>query len=563
MSSWAENRGAPAGGFQHSLALIVSTLAISVMSLALPIATTQIYDRILPNESGDTLLVLTGGVLAAILLEFLLRTSRAYLIGWAGAAFVHRESCRALARLLEADFARDSRSSSQASFQALGAVRSLKDFRNGYALTAMIELALLPVFLWVIFYIAGALVLVPAATVGLLVAYSLLIGYVLKKALTEREASDEKRYNFLIGVLTAIHSVKSFAQEDYLQRRYETLQTRSCSASFGVASALSSGNNASAVFSQAMLVAIVGIGAIEVTAGRLSVGALIAVVLLSGRVMQPVQRALLLWSRYQNYTVAKSRVDRLMALPRAIDDDEVAPKSAEGAIDINGLSFGYGGGAPLIEDLNLSLRRGQAISISGATGSGKTTLLQLIAALHRPTKGTILLDGVETTRIPRGRINRHVGFLSSDGVIFRGTIRDNISRFGDVPLAQAMEVAALLGCEREFAKLPAGLDTMLEGTGVDSIPPGVKQRISIIRALAAKPRAILFDNADRALDADGYDQIFTLLGRLRRKTSMVIVSDDENLRQLADRHFELESGRLYELSNEAGRAGMRFRNVRL
>jgi ATP-binding cassette subfamily C protein LapB len=198
----------------------------------------------------------------------------------------------------------------------------------------------------------------------------------------------------------------------------------------------------------------------------------------------------------------------------------------------------------LLRGLSLELRPGEAVAVSGARGAGKSTLLKLIAGVLPPTDGEVLVDGAPAASIGSRERAAHVGYMPTDATLFRGTIRENITRFGLTPEPNAREVTALLGLDRDVAKLASGFDTAIEGSALDTIPPGLRQRIALARALAPKPRILLFDNADKALDREGYALVFELLARLRDKTAMVIVSDDENIRSLADRRLVLTDGAL-------------------
>jgi ATP-binding cassette subfamily C protein LapB len=219
----------------------------------------------------------------------------------------------------------------------------------------------------------------------------------------------------------------------------------------------------------------------------------------------------------------------------------------EGTLKIEKLSFRHSDDKPwLLDDLDLDLRHGESILLTGAHGSGKTLLLQLLAGIYPPGKGTINIDGRNILRYASEDLIRHVGLIRSEGVIFRGTIRDNMTCFGQIPEKEVQEIAALLKLDRDIARLPSGFDTLLTGTNTDSIPPGLKQRIAMTRVLAPKPRIILFDNADRALDREGYNLVYNLLARLKGRASMVLVSDDFNIRGLATRFCRLENGKLVE-----------------
>jgi ATP-binding cassette subfamily C protein LapB len=196
----------------------------------------------------------------------------------------------------------------------------------------------------------------------------------------------------------------------------------------------------------------------------------------------------------------------------------------------------------------ISTSGGESILLTGAHGSGKTLLLQLLAGIYpRRAKAQSTVDGRNILRYASEDLIRHVGLIRSEGVIFRGTIRDNMTCFGQIPEKEVQEIAALLKLDRDIARLPSGFDTLLTGTNTDSIPPGLKQRIAMTRVLAPKPRIILFDNADRALDREGYNLVYNLLARLKGRASMVLVSDDFNIRGLATRvSAALKNGKLVE-----------------
>ncbi len=297
-----------------------------------------------------------------------------------------------------------------------------------------------------------------------------------------------------------------------------------------------------------MVAAVITAGALFALHGHITTGALIATILLSGRMMQPVQRALALWAKYQDYALARNKVEAIFETPQypgSPANDENS--SRDGTVEIRGLSFRHSDDRPwLLDNLDLDVRRGESILLSGAHGSGKTLLLQLIGGVYPPAKGSIAIDSRNILRYTPEDLIRHVGLVRSEGMIFRGTIRDNMTRFGQIPEKEVQEIAALLKLDRDIARLPSGFDTLLTGNSTDSIPPGLKQRIAMVRVLAPKPRLILFDNADRALDREGYNLVYSLLARLKGKAGMIIVSDDFNIRGLASRFYRLENGKLME-----------------
>ena len=159
---------------------------------------------------------------------------------------------------------------------------------------------------------------------------------------------------------------------------------------------------------------------------------------------------------------------------------------------------------------------------------------------------------------------RSIYDFQSEGIIFRGTIRDNLTCFGQIDEARVQEMSALLQIDRDIAALPSGFDTYLNGNATDTIAPGLKQRISMVRVLASRPRVIIFDNADRSLDRNGYNLVFNLLGRLKGKATLIISSNDHNLTAQADRFFHLDKGRLSETPQQKDtRKNIQYRELKI
>jgi ATP-binding cassette subfamily C protein LapB len=534
--------------------LLISTVAINILSLALPVMTLQVYDRILPNPGLGTVNVLLVGVCIALFLETILRLCRCYMIGWAAATYEHRLSCLALNKVINADLSNKIKTGTGEFLHRMGAIGKLKDFYNGNALITLIETAFVPVFMLLIIYIAGPLACVPAAVLMIFTVISLWQGQHIRKSLKQRDITDDARYDFLIESLEGIHTVKAMALENNFSRRYETLEEKSTIANHNVTQATSNAFDTSAIFSNIMVACVICFGAIWAASGLITTGTLIATVLLSGRMMQPVQRALGLWIRYQDYMLAREKVSKIFESPQrvSIDLDNNQHLSRDGKIEIKNLSFRRSLVEPwIIEDTTLTLEPGTAILLNPQQTKENAVLFDLLSGLYAPTEGQILIDGHNILEYPPEKLIGHVGIIQSEGTIFRGTIRDNMTCFGQIEEAKAQEIAALLKVDRDIAGLPSGFDTFLNGNSTDTISPGLKQRICIARALASKPRIILYSNADRSLDKEGYNLIHTLLAQLKGKVTFIIISDDLNIRSLTDAQYGFMGGSLVQEDNQS------------
>lgn len=557
----------PSGYAINRASLLISTLAISILSLSLPVMTLQVYDRILPNHGSGTLPVLIVGVCVAVVLEALLRLCRAYVIGRSGATYEHLLSCAAMGKVLNSDFSRVGSQGIGEHLHRMNAVGKVKDFYNGYALTTYAELIFVPIYLILIGFISGFLVLVPLAVLTIFVALSLYQGKDLKASLLDREKADDKRFDFLIEALDGVHTLKAFAVEKFFERRYESLEEESTRRNYIVTEKTAAMFNMGTTFSHVMVACVISIGALFVLDGQMTTGVLIATLLLSGRMMQPVQKALALWARYQDYKLARSHVEDVLNTPQHIISPNEKTETAlpEGRIDIRGLRFRYRDTDPwLLDDVNFSLNPGEIVLLQGAHGSGRSTFFNILAGIHFACEGEVLIDGCPIQEYKPETLSRHVGYIRTSGTIFRGTIRDNITCFGQIEESKAREVASIMQVDRDVAKLPAGFDTFLNGNNTDSIPPGLSHKIALVRVLATKPKIVLFDNADRTLDKEGYSMIYSLFARLKGKMSLLLVSDDRNLCGLSDRTIILENGKTRETDETFSKGNVRpYKELRI
>ena len=525
--------------------IVIATLAINILSLALPVMTLQVYDRIIPNHSTGTLEVLVLGVTIALALETILKLARAYTIGWTGAMFEHRMSCRLINHVLGADSRFFSRDDAGAHLQRMSGVGRVKSLYDGDALTTALEAVFVLVFLGVMAWIGGLIVLVPVVVLTLFVAITMYYTRKLHDGLTARSGCDEARYNFLVQSLRGIHTVKSFGLEQMFVRRFEKTERASDMANLNVSQISSDAFNAGAVLANLMLASVITVGALQVTHGAMTVGTLVACILLAGRMMQPVQRVLQLWVRLQDCRLAQADLAHITSIPHITRDVPAEGYQVQGQLELVDLTYQHPHQEhKTIDGVNLNLTIGQSILIHGTEGAGKTTLMKLIAGLYPPSSGHVRLDGREAVKLPANHLAQHVAFLEEEGTTFRGTLRDNLTAFGLIPEADAMAMARILGLHYDVARLPNGFDTPLAGTAVEAIPPGLRQRVAIARGLAAGAKIVLFDNADHGLDPQAARLLLEVMTKLQPHVVLVMISRDPAFQALAKAHMLLADGHL-------------------
>lgn len=541
--------------FQHtSWDSVGATFVINLLSLVLPLTLMQVYDRIVPNAATATLTLLALGAGAALLLEAILQYLRALTTGWSAARFEHLEGCRAVERILSARLSTFEAQGVGEHLENFNALSRIKDFYAGQAMRALIDFPFTIVFVITVAYLGGWLALVTIAVLALFAVTAAWLGSRLRHVLSERVVNDNRRQNFIVEVLRGIGTVKSMAMEAQMARRFERLQENCSKTNYRVAEASSHASGASTYFSYAMLFAVAATGGMMVIDGDLSVGALAACTLLSGRAMQPLQRAMGAWTRFQDVRIAQARLDSILNLE--VDPSTLAaqPKlTGSEALELDSVSYGFpGADKPLLRDVNLRIEPGKTIAIrTDVTGSGKTTLLHLMAGVLEPTAGTVRLGGHDIRELSTATKGKAIAYLPSTGSAVKGTILENLTMFRPHRTAAALDLSRRLGLDRIAAQLPRGYETMI-GDGVsDTLSQGVLQRISLVRGLAARAQFILFDEANSAIDSSGDAELIKLLGDKKAECGLVLISHRPSLLRLADEHYELVDGTLVRVTSPA------------
>ena len=364
----------------------------------------------------------------------------------------------------------------------------------------------------------------------------------------------KRKQNFLIEVLQGMHIIKSMALEAPMMRRVERLQSSSANSIYELSRINSVIQSIGATFSQVVMMSFVGFGSIYVVSGELTIGALAAGTMLSGRVMQPALKAMGLWTQLQGISIAKEKIQQLKDMPLDAIDDQAEKIQIEGSIEFQNVHFKYEqSDTEIIKDVSLKIEQGGSIGITGANGSGKSTLIELLMGFMSPSEGVIKIDGIDIHDHDRSSMRAQIGYMPQHGVIFDGTILDNMTMFREgAAVDRAIEIANKIGLTEVVMRLPNGLDTNISGANYDSLPVGVRQQIILVRSLVGcmafgEPKIILFDDADSSLDMKHDQMLVDLLKDLKQKYTIVIISHRPSILRLCDRNFLLEDGELIQL----------------
>ncbi len=529
--------------------VLLASLIINMTTLALPIVILQVYDRILPNQATDTFTLLIFGLLVAAVLEAVLRVTRSAILAWKGVQYEHTEGIHALERIVHSDLVKFESNSIGNYLDKMEGLKKVREFYSGQTILMLVDLPFVLVFLSLIFVFSGAMVLIPITVIAIFVVISYFTGKELKAALEKRSSADQRRQDFLIETLQGVHTVKAMAMEALMLRRYERLQAQSAASVYQVSRINSVVSGLGATFSQIVMVSFVGIGSIYVVSGELTIGALAAGTMLSGRVLQPALKAMGLWTQMQAVHIAGEKVDGMLSLPLEALKEHSRPIALQGGIELKDVHFQHEGcDTELLSGISLDVKPGEAIGIIGANGVGKTTLVNLMMGFVNPTQGEVLLDGHNIKSLDGSSVRAQIALMPQQGTIYDGTILDNLTLFREgEAVDQAIKLAKMLGLTKAITKLPNGLDTHIGGANVDAIPAGVRQQIILVRSMISDPtygeiKIILFDDANSCLDFNNEARLHSLLQHNRKGRTLIIISHRPSLLAICDRHFELKQG---------------------
>ncbi|MBT5108369.1 MAG: ATP-binding cassette domain-containing protein [Rhodospirillaceae bacterium] len=528
--------------------VLLTSVALNILTLALPLVILQVYDRIIPGAATDTFAFLVLGLVIVVVLEAVLRTVRGYIIAWAAARFEHATLRRAVDRLLSTEIEAFENVPAGTHLDRLSAIEPLRDFHSGNGLLAISELPFVFIFLGLIAVIGGPLVFAPIAVVLLAGIAAFFVGISLDRAVRRRAALDDQRYNFIFQVLSGIHSVKGLGLEAQILRRYQAYLRPLSSAVADVARLSGVGQAIGATFGNLAMFAVAAIGSVYVVQGAMTGGTLIASTLLAGRAVQPLIRMIGVWVQARNLKLSEERLDALMALPQEYrpDTNETVAPNLDTGIVLENITVNRGeSDVPVLGNISLEIPAGSIVVVTGAAGSGQSTLLDLMAGLTRPDAGRLLIDGIDSDHIDMRSFRGKIGFARENMVLFRGTVLDNLTTFqGRSALPMAIDGAHSLALDEVIARMPNGLQTKVGDTASDSLAGSIKQLIALVRAFAGEPRLLLLDEANSALDLQTDRKLLQLLEKLRGRTTIILVTSRPSLMNIADLEVSMDRGRI-------------------
>ena len=526
--------------------LLVMTLVINLLSASVPLFVMTVYDKVIGNGSVGTLPYLLAGIVVVLGADLILRTLKAQLIGVTAGRIDYLLGSETLNRILALPPSFTERSSVSAQISRIREFESVRDFFTGPLAQTVLDLPFSLMFIGIIAVLAGPIALVPVVMIVVLLVFGAI--YMPRTQYLSKEAGKAavRRQSFLIEATQNLRSIKAAAAEDVWRERYRLLSSQTVAAQLKSAQRGATMQTITQAMTTLSAVAVLGFGAVSVLAGSMTIGALIATMALVWRVLSPFHAAFLAYTRFDDIRKSVAQINQLMTLKpeRQTDRASLLSRKFDGKIEFNRVSFRYSADTdPALIGAQFAVEKGEFVSIIGPNGSGKSTVLKLIVGLYQPQGGAIAVDGLDLRQADPVALRRQIAYVPQGADLFYGTIAQNL-RLADPTASdeRLIEVTKLTGAWDIIKDLPNGINTRVGDSLVKQLPTGFVQRLIIARALTRDAKILLLDEPATSLDHEGDRMLMQLLGNLKGKVTIVMVSHRPSHIRLADKVIVLHRG---------------------
>lgn len=528
--------------------ILLASFVLQLFALMTPLFFQVVIDKVLVHRGLTTLNVLFIGLIAIGVFETVLSGLRTYVFTHTTNRIDVELGARLFAHLMALPMAYFGARRVGDSVARVRELENIRTFLTGSALTVVIDSFFTVVFLALMFWYSPLLAWVTVAAIPAYVVLSLVITPALRSRLDHKFARGAENQAFLVESVSGIETIKSMSVEPQMRRRWEDQLAEYVRASFRATNLGNIAAQTAQLINKLVIAVTLWLGARLVMEGELSVGQLVALNMLAGRVSGPILRLVQLWQDFQQTGISLKRLGDILNTPREPSHGtRTRLPEVKGEIRMDDLMFRYQpGGAPVLNGITLRIPAGEVIGLVGPSGSGKSTLAKLIQRLYVPESGRVSLDGADLALLDPNWLRRNIGVVGQDNTLFNRTVRENIALPDPaMPLEQVSQAARLAGAHEFILELPQGYDTILGEHG-SNLSGGQRQRIAIARALATQPRILIFDEATSALDYESERVIQDNMRSICRGRTVLIIAHRLSTVRNANRIVVVERGRITE-----------------
>ena len=507
--------------------VLLASLAIQLMALATPVFTQIIIDKVIVHHTVNTLVVIAVALFIFMAFTAAMTWARQYLVLHTGNridAVLGSHVFEHLFKLPPRYF--DHRPTGTLVARIQG-VETIREFISGAAVTLMLDVPFLLIFLAIMFHYSVTLTLITFAILVAITVLSFAVTPLLRERLNRQFLLGARNQAFLTEYVAGMETVKSLQMEPQLKARFGDYLSSYLAASFNTRQLANSYNVVANTLEQLLTLAILCIGAWMVMNNRdMTIGMLVAFQMFATRLSGPMLRMVGLWQEFQQASIAIKRLGDVMnAPPEPYSLTPARDTAGKGRVQINDLSFRYGENLPyLFRNLNFAIEPGRCVALMGPSGCGKSTLAKLLQGFYQPSDGSILIDDHDIRYLSANELRQYFGVVPQETFLLSGTIFDNLiianphAGFSDV--VRACKLAEI---HATIEKLPEGYKTLIGEHGA-GLSGGQKQRLAIARALLKRPKILIFDEATSSLDSETAELFARTVNQLKGKVTLLFIA---------------------------------------
>jgi len=525
----------------------IAAIMVNCFAIANPLFVMNVYDRVVPNFAEETLWVLAIGISIVYGFDFLLKLIRGYLVDVAGKTADTKIAARLFQQVMGMKMANRPPSAGGMA-NSMREFENLREFFTSSTVTALIDFPFIFLFLGIIAILGSPLIVaIPAVMVIVAICVGFLVQIQMRKVVQETFREAQQKHAILIEAISGAETIKSTASEGRMQRNWETFVSKTAQSSMKAARWSQFALNLSGMFTQFVTVVVVFVGVYQIQAGEMSVGALVACTILSGRAMAPLSQIAGIATRFNQARESLNALDKMMQSPVERPEGRTFVHRPEfnGTLEFKNVTFSYPEAkTAALNDVSFKIEAGEKIGIIGRIGSGKSTIERLLLGLYDPDNGSVLVDGTDVRQIDPADLRRSVGVVPQDVYLFFGTVKENIAL--GAPYADdtaILRAARISGVDEFISKHPLGLDLPVGERGL-SLSGGQRQAIAVARALLLDPPILLMDEPTSAMDNTTEGRFKARLGTVLTNKTLILVTHRGSLLTLVDRLIVMDGGRI-------------------
>ncbi len=526
--------------------VLLASVFINLFVLVSPLYIMNVYNRVIPNNAIETGWALGLGALAVFLFDFAIKVIRGYQIDLTGRSIDVIAGRRIYDHVLNMKLAGRPKSSGVFA-SMLKDFDAVREFFTSASIAAFVDLPFTLLFLFVIYKLAGPIVFV---LMGLILIV-LIIGYIaqfpLKAQVRKSAQTAEAKHGLLIESIHGLETIKSIGADGRFRSRYGDYVADN--ASHGQTSRFISALsvNATGYVQQIATVVIVLFGMYMIKEGDLSIGGLIATVLLGSRAIAPIGQIANLMTKYHQADGALKTLEKIMAQPveRPQEKQFLHRPDLQGALAFEKVGFSYPGtDRKVLDEISFSIKPGEKVGIVGRIGSGKSTIAKIIMGLYDASEGTVLLDDTDYRQIDPADMRKATAYIAQDVFLFSGNVRDNIAAsLPHASEAQILEASKKAGVHDFISRHPMGYDTPVGEHG-NNLSGGQKQAIALARAILLNPKILVCDEPTNAMDMQAEAGFINFLREDVKDKTLILITHRTSMLPAVDRLILMDQGKL-------------------